>query len=190
MSSISTPPPGMLPAAGPPAAPARARPALAGALRWLVRGALVLAVLMVTAYLTVRHYVWPQLDRWRPAIERQLSQAVGVPVSFGKLVTGFDGLRPWLVAQGVSIDDADGQRAFSADRVRAVLSLRSLVSGRPRLALLEVQAPVLRIERLAAGQRTQGEHGAHAAGGQCGAAVRIRDADLVRDQPGPQPGET
>ncbi len=150
MSSISTPPPGTLPAAGPPAAPARARPALAGALRWLVRGALVLAVLMVTAYLTVRHYVWPQLDRWRPAIERQLSQAAGVPVSFGKLVTGFDGLRPWLIAHDVRIADPDGRPALTARSVRAVLSLRSLARGQPHLALLEIEAPSVRVERVAA----------------------------------------
>jgi len=134
----------------PPGAVARLAPALAAGLRWLAWAGIALAVLLAAAYVGIRHFVWPQLDRWRPSIEHELAKASGRPIRLGTLVTGFDGLRPWLVAQGVSIDDADGQRAFSADRVRAVLSLRALASGRPRLALLEVQAPVLRVERLAA----------------------------------------
>lgn len=135
------------PVAPAPRAGSRPLRALARGLAW---AAIAAAVLVATAYLGVRHFVWPQLDRWRPAIERQLAAASGRTVRLGTLVTGFDGLRPWLVARGVSIDDAAGERAFFAERVRAVLSLRALGRARLRLALLEVEAPVLRVERLTA----------------------------------------
>ncbi len=117
--------------------------------RWLAWSAFAALVLAAVSWIAIRDYVWPNLDRWRPAIERRIAESVGRPVKLGALITGFDGLRPRLVVRDVAIDDADGQNAFAATEVRAVLSLRSLLRGRPALALLEIDAPSLRVERLA-----------------------------------------
>ncbi len=119
-------------------------------LRWSAWAAFASIVLLGASWLALRYYVWPNLDRWRPAIESRIAAAVGRPVKLGALTTGFEGLRPRLVAQTVSIDDADGQQAFAAAEIRAVLSLRALATGRPALAQLEIDAPTLRIERIAA----------------------------------------
>lgn len=138
------------PSAPPPApAPARSRSA-SGPLRWLAWSAVAATVLLAVSWLAIRYYAWPNLDRWRPAIERMVADGIGRPVTLGELVGDFDGLRPRLRIRGLTIEDADGERAFAADELRAVLSLRALLRGDIRLALLEVDAPVLRVERLAA----------------------------------------
>lgn len=108
------------------------------------------AVVLGLSWLAIRYYVWPNLDRWRPTIEAHIADAVGRPVKLGELSTGFDGLRPRLVVRDVAIDDDAGREAFSAGEIRAVLSLRSLLAGRPALVLLEIDAASLRVERIAA----------------------------------------
>ncbi len=121
---------------------------VARALRLLAWCALGFALAMGSAWLAVRHYVWPNLGQWRPAIEKRLTDVAGRPVTIGAISSGFDGLRPWLVANDVAVFDADGNLALSASRVRAVLSLRAAVRGRFALALLEVNTPAVRVERI------------------------------------------
>ncbi|MDT3678205.1 MAG: YhdP family protein [Burkholderiaceae bacterium] len=130
--------------APPPAGPTR----LERALRWLAWSVLVLALALAGAYAALRTLVWPNLDRWRPQIEQRLAAAVGHPVQIGSLTTGFDGWRPWLVADRLVVLDADGIEALSADRLRGVVSMRGALRGRFVLALLEIDAPALRIERI------------------------------------------
>lgn len=121
---------------------------LARVLRWLAWCALGFVLAIATAWLAVRHYVWPNLEQWRPAIEKRLTDAAGRPVTVGALTSGFDGLRPWLVAEDVAVFDVDGTLALSASRMRAVLSLRAAARGRFALALLEVDTPAVRVERI------------------------------------------
>lgn len=121
-----------------------------------LRRILVLLALLVVfaaglAYLGLRHYVWPRLDQWRPQLEEKLGQALGQPVTIGRLVTGFDGLLPSLRLERLRVDDAQGATVLEVASVTALLSPRTLLAGAPRLASLEIDAPVLRAERLAPG---------------------------------------
>ena len=124
-------------------------PPLRRALLFLLALALFAAGL---AYLGLRHYVWPRLDDWRPALEARLSSAAGRPVSIGRIETGFDGLLPRLSIERLSIEGDDGAAALEAGRVTAVISPRTLFARSPRLALLELESPSVRIERIAAGR--------------------------------------
>src|SRR5690606_19230289 len=130
--------------------PARTRRRAARPWRWLGWAGLASIVVVGLSWLAIRDFVWPNLDRWRPAIERRLADSIGRPVRIGELVTGLDGIRPRLIARDVAIDDGQGRSAFAATEIRAVLSLRSLLTGRPALALLEIDAPSVRVERLGA----------------------------------------
>lgn len=122
------------------------------ALRWLAWGVLVLVLALAGAYVALRTVVWPDLERWRPQIEQRLAAATGRQVRIGALTTGFEGWRPWLVADRVVVLDADGAEALSADRVRGVVSMRGALRGRFVLALLEIDGPALRIERVSSRQ--------------------------------------
>ncbi len=127
-------------------APARRRvPAWPRRLAWSAVAAIVLAG---SSWLAVREWFWPNLDRWRPRIEGWLADAAGRPVRLGPLVTDFDGPRPRLRVRGIAVDDDDGAPAFEAAEVRAVLSLRALLAGNLSLALLEIDSPRLRVERV------------------------------------------
>ncbi|MCD6675013.1 MAG: TIGR02099 family protein [Burkholderiaceae bacterium] len=130
--------------APPPAGPTR----LERALRWLAWSVLVLALALAGAYTALRTLVWPNLDRWRPQIEQRLAETTGRTVRIGSLTTGFDGWRPWLVADKLAVLDADGVEALSAERLRGVVSMRGALRGRFVLALLEIEAPALRVERV------------------------------------------
>ncbi|MBN9429475.1 MAG: TIGR02099 family protein [Burkholderiales bacterium] len=141
------PPPSAAPTE-PASAPRRPR-LYADPLRCLRWAAFVIVLLAGLGYLALRHYVWPGIERWRPWIETELSQSIGRPLSIGALEGSFDGLRPRLVARDVSLLDGEGQRAFSVSELRAVLSLRGLLAGGGlRFALLEMDSPSLRVERL------------------------------------------
>ncbi|HEY0879337.1 MAG TPA: YhdP family protein [Zeimonas sp.] len=119
------------------------------ALRWLAWSVLVLALALAGAYAALRTLVWPNLERWRPQIEQRIADATGRQVRIGALTTGFEGWRPWLVAERVTVVDDDGVEALSIDRLRAVVSMRWALRGRFALALLEIDSPALRIERVA-----------------------------------------
>ncbi len=131
-----------------PVPPAVGPTRLERALRWLAWSVLVLALALAGAYTALRTLVWPNLERWRPQIEQQLAQVTGRQVHIGALTTGFDGWRPWLVADRVAVLDADGAQALTASRVRGVVSMRGALRGRFVLALLEIDEPALRVERV------------------------------------------
>lgn len=133
-----------------PATPVAGPTRFERALRWLAWGLFALALALTGAYVALRTLVWPNLERWRPQIEQRLAEATGREVHIAALRTGFEGWRPWLVADDVSILDPDGVQALSVARARAVVSMRQALRGRFALALLEVDSPELVIERLSA----------------------------------------
>ncbi len=103
--------------------------------------ALALAVYFVAGigYLALRWYVWPRLDDWRPRIEASLARLAGAPVRIGTIRTGFDGLAPSLEVSGLHIDGPDGVPLLAVRDARAVLSMRTLWAGEPRLAELRLE---------------------------------------------------
>lgn len=118
-------------------------------LRHLLLGLLVLILLGVGAgYVGLRHYLWPRLDQWRPDLELRISEALGRPVSIARIETGFSGLLPRLTLEGVRLADSDGGVAAEAARVTAVVSARTVFVARPRLVSLEIESPMLRVERI------------------------------------------
>lgn len=149
-----------------PASPVAGPTRLERVLRWLAASVLVLALALAGAYAALRTLVWPNLDHWRPQIEQRLGDATGRDVRIAALSTGFEGWRPWLVAERVVVRDADGVDALSVDRLRAVVSMRAALRGRFALALLEIDEPALRVERVAAGR------------------LRVGGFDLALDTPG------
>lgn len=116
----------------------------AAALVW-VSVALVLA--LGSAYLILRHVVWPDIDRWRPQIERLASRLIDAPVSIGELRSGFDGLRPSLRARAIRVGVGEDS-PLAIEEAFAVVSLRSLLRGMPSLVQLDIERPVVRVERI------------------------------------------
>lgn len=137
------------PIADPVARPPRYRRPLGSRLLRVFGWLLLIAYFVAgLGYLTLRYLVWPNPAYWLPRAEQVLSEAIGRPVAVGEVRAGFDGLRPSLEVRELTIAGDEGAPAFTASRLYAVLSLRSLATGQLRFARLDVDAPALRIERL------------------------------------------
>jgi len=122
---------------------------LAGVLLGLLGGVLCVAF---TAYLTVRHVVWPRLDHWRPDIVEAIGRQLGRPVAIDALRPSWEGMHPALEIDGLRIDGPDGRPRLAVAAAYARVSWRSLAWGRPRLAAVRLDAPTLVVERLAPGR--------------------------------------
>ena len=98
-------------------------------------------------FLVVRHWAWPRVDQWRPAIEARLADEIGAPVRLGGLQADFDRLSPRLLVDGVEIGEP-GEAGLRLDRIEALLSWRSLVAREPIFRLLRIHAPQLDVARI------------------------------------------
>lgn len=155
MSTVDAPP---RPELAPAPAPAAARSVNPWKTGWgravrMAAWAIVAVYFVVAAVLlTLRYVVLPQVDRYRPDIERLATQAVKVPVRIQSIDASWTGLYPRLVMSNVTLSDRNGRTALALPRVEAVISWRSLAVAELRLATLQVDAPDLTIQRTADGQ--------------------------------------
>ncbi len=114
----------------------------------------LLAVLyfsIALAIVGVRYVLLPNLDSYRPDIERIASRVLKAPVQIDALGADWYRLHPQLHLSGVRLLDADGQPALQLARVDVLLSWRSLLTFQPELLRLQLRAPVLDARRDAAG---------------------------------------
>ena len=105
----------------------------------------------IGAVLGLRYVVLPDIERWRPEIERQASLALGQSVQIGRIEASWDGLNPDLGLFDVRVTDADGRPAVAFSQVDAVLSWWSVPRGALRLHLLRITGPTLNLRRDAQG---------------------------------------
>jgi uncharacterized protein (TIGR02099 family) len=134
----------------------------AAALRWLKTSSLwtyrtvlwtVLAVVFVCAsvVLSLRYWVLPNIDTFRPQIERVVSEATHQHISIGRISGNWDGLRPRLVLEGVTVYDKADRPALRFSRVDSTLSWRSAAIMRVSFHALDIYQPMLDVRRDAKG---------------------------------------
>lgn len=113
---------------------------------WLVYFFFILAIL------ALRYIVLPNVEAYRPAIERLVSEGLGQAVSIGRIEAGWAGINPDLTLLDVRVADAEGRPALAFSRVETVLSWWSVPSGQLRLRLLNIDEPTLHLRRSGDGQ--------------------------------------
>lgn len=106
----------------------------------------------VALVLALRYWILPNITVYRPDLERLATQAVGLPVTIGKLEASWEGLHPELALEDVRIADRAGRPALILPRVEGVLSWWSLPTLELRLRRLEIDNPALQIRREADGR--------------------------------------
>ncbi len=125
-------------------------------LRRLLRVLLWIATLAYFAFallvLVLRYAVLPQIESYRPDLERMLGSAINRPVGIRKIEAHWAGLRPALRLDGFEIRDAEGRPALGFDEVDTELAWSSLWHLELRLARLELNAPNLQLRRDAQGR--------------------------------------
>lgn len=123
---------------------------------WLTRLTLVtllaLIVLLAALLLIGRFWLGTHLDQFRPRIEAALSRQVAVQAHIGHLSVDWHGLLPEFLLRDVRLQDAGGHVDLSLEWISARLAVLPLLAGRVDFARLEIDHPVLRVQRRADGR--------------------------------------
>lgn len=119
----------------------------------LLLGALVVLYFVFgVAVLALRYLILPNIDHYKPEVERLASRAIGQPVNIATITASWQGLQPRLTLTDVVIRDSHGEQALSLPRVAAVMSWWSVPVLDLRLHSLEIDRPDLDIARDEKGQ--------------------------------------
>ncbi len=121
------------------------------ALGWLMALVVVAYFAFCAAFLGLRYLVLPNIDSYKPQVERMASHFIQRPVSIQVIEASWNGLNPRLKLGNLVIHDQEGARALVLPKVNATLSWLSVL-GQLRLQSLEVIRPDIEIERDASGQ--------------------------------------
>lgn len=121
-------------------------------LGFTVKLALLLYFAFTILFLALRWVVLPNIDHYKPDIERMASQAVGKPVTVARIYASWKGLRPQLILGDVVMRDARGQQALHLPSVSATLSWWSVPAAGLRFESLEFHRPDVEVRREADGR--------------------------------------
>jgi uncharacterized protein (TIGR02099 family) len=117
----------------------RGRSSVSRAFVWGLGGVFFVAIL---GFLVVRLWVWPELQRWQPQVEAQLSKALGAKVTVGSLEPAFRGVYPSLVATNLTTVGGE----LSLARVEMEFSPRALLARQLVFRHLNLESGQIRIE--------------------------------------------
>lgn len=106
---------------------------------------------LALAFLGLRYWLLPDVERYREAIVQRVAAAVGQRVSIGRIDAAWPGLRPTIKLRDVRIYDADGREALRLPSVENIVAWRSLLTGELRLYSVAINGPRLAVRRDRAG---------------------------------------
>lgn len=95
---------------------------MAVAARWSVWLVLAAWLILATVWGALHLFIVPRISELRPQLETQASQALGVTVRIGAIVTRSAGLLPSFELTDVRLLDAEGREALHLPRILAQLS--------------------------------------------------------------------
>jgi uncharacterized protein (TIGR02099 family) len=105
-------------------------------------GIVTLLLVCVVIVSSLRWWAWPELQRWQPQVEQQLSKILGVKVTVGNLEPGFNGFYPSVVATNLETEGG----ALSLGRVEIEFSPRALLARQILFRHLVVDSGQVRID--------------------------------------------
>ncbi|MES3022908.1 MAG: AsmA-like C-terminal region-containing protein [Pseudomonadota bacterium] len=121
-------------------------------LGFTVKLALAVYFLFVIVFLFLRYAVLPNIDYYKPDIERAASRALGNEVSIARVYASWQGMRPNLFLGDVVLRDRQGRELLALPSISATLSWWSVAALEPRFASLELIRPNLAVRRDARGK--------------------------------------
>ncbi|MEN3354537.1 MAG: hypothetical protein V7640_2695 [Betaproteobacteria bacterium] len=114
------------------------------ALVWIaVAAGLSCAVLV----LALRYWILPNIEHYREDIAKAVSRAAKVRITIGKISADWEGIRPHLVLENVSVFDKSGRRALGLERVESTIAWRSLPAMNLHFHSLDIYRPSLDVRR-------------------------------------------
>lgn len=97
--------------------------------------------------LALRYWVLPNIEHYRDDIAGIVSEKARQKITIGKISANWDGLRPQLILEQVTVHDAAGSPALVLSRVDHMLSWLSIPTLQLRFYALEIHSPTLNIRR-------------------------------------------
>ena len=116
-------------------------------LGFTVKLVLLLYFAFTILFLALRWVVLPNIDHYKPDIERLATQAVGKQVTVDRIYASWKGLRPQLILGDVVMRNAQGQQALHLPSVSATLSWWSVPAAGLRFESLEFHRPEIDVRR-------------------------------------------
>lgn len=116
-------------------------------LRFAGKIALLAYFIAALLFLGARYWVLPNIDSWRPQIERRLSDSLQITVNLGRISAEWKGLNPRLEAFDVRFTDEQGRTLLAVPEARATFSWRSLLNRNPQFTALEARGVDLSLRR-------------------------------------------
>ncbi|MBI2509857.1 MAG: TIGR02099 family protein, partial [Betaproteobacteria bacterium] len=104
-----------------------------------------------SAVLGLRYWVLPNLESYREDIARIVGEKARQKIAIGRIRANWDGLRPQLVLEQVTVFDRAGRPALELSRVDHTLSWLSLLTLELRFYSLDIHQPTLNVRRDARG---------------------------------------
>jgi uncharacterized protein (TIGR02099 family) len=113
-------------------------------LTWSV---LAIGLAFAAAVIVLRHWVMPEIESYRDDIARIISERTRQKVTIGAVHAQWEGLRPQLVLEHVTVYDAAGRPALELPRIDSTLSWWSVPALELRAHALDIYRPRLSIRR-------------------------------------------
>ncbi len=137
--------------------------------------------------IALRYWILPDIESYREDIARIVGERARQKVTIEKIQANWDGLRPQLKLENVTVYDSAGRPAFRLARMDQTLSWLSLALFELRFHALDIHQPTLNIRRDARGVISVGGVELSGEGGDTGFAdwllrqrdIEVHDATLV-----------
>jgi uncharacterized protein (TIGR02099 family) len=120
-------------------------------LGFTVKAGLLVYFAFMLLFLVLRYAVLPNIDLYKPDIERAASRALGNQVTIARVYASWRGLHPNLYLGDLRLRDPQGRQLLALPSVSATLSWWSVAAFEPRFESLEINRPELDVRRTADG---------------------------------------
>ncbi|MCC6917524.1 YhdP family protein [Nitrosomonas sp.] len=107
------------------------------------RGLLLGLMLAGLLLLAMRYWILPDIGRYRSDIAAAVTDVAGQPVQIDAIKADWDGLRPHLSMQGVSVSDRLGNPVLVFPEIEGTVSWRSLLRGELNFHEIVIDRPAL-----------------------------------------------
>ena len=116
-------------------------------LGFTVKAVLLAYFAFMVLFLALRWAILPNIDIYKPDIERAASRALGNQVTIARVYASWRGLHPNLYLGDVRLRDRAGRQLLALPSVSATVSWWSVVAAEPRFEALEINRPELDVRR-------------------------------------------
>lgn len=120
-------------------------------LGWAGRCLLVGVIFLCLVLLALRYWILPDISNYRSEIAAAITRVAGQPVQIDVIQANWDGLRPHLLMQGVSVHNQQGHPVLIFPEIEGTVSWRSMLRGELNFHEIVIDRPALVTRRDAEG---------------------------------------